>query len=137
MIALLPVEHSRAEGEPPYSTMDRLVVLDERTMKGDKLAVVTRPNGSEFVALRRSFDGNGDGFGERTYVLLSVWYRQGVGKLWRSKGCAVERAELRPLARVLLEEADRLDAEDALKPGKGERPSPALASSDNGGWGEP
>jgi hypothetical protein len=114
MLALLPVESTQTEGEPPILS-ERLIELDARTCAGNVLAEVKRPNGSRLMVTSKHYDGTSKGFGARTYIHCAIWFRKNPGKLYRSKGVAIERVEMRALAAALISEADRLDTIDVSK----------------------
>jgi hypothetical protein len=84
-----------------------LFALDERTGRGDLALVLPRRDGAaELVAVVRGWDG-ADGRPAREYVNVHVRWRAGASAQ-RTRGVALDVAELRPVALALLEVADRL-----------------------------
>jgi hypothetical protein len=65
--------------------------------------------GSALVVSARDYDGASGGE-PGTYVLLCVEFHDGAAHKCRTRGVAVRRDDLRPLARALTKYADELDA---------------------------
>jgi hypothetical protein len=68
--------------------------------------------GSALVASARDYDGASGGE-PGSYVLACVEYHDGAGFKCRTRGVALRRGDLRPVAAALLAYADALDARDA------------------------
>lgn len=104
-----------------------LFALDERTGRGDLALVLPRREGAaELVAVVRGWDG-ADGRPAREYVNVHVRWRVGASAQ-RSRGVALDVAELRPVALALLDAADRLDAAGR---GAGAGPNSARSTPDD------
>jgi hypothetical protein len=89
-----------------------LIKGDARTLRGRELLVLDRPNGSKLRLVARHYDGTGiSGTRDINYINAHVLFRKpGSGLPFRTRGVMFESGELREVARVLLEEADKLDA---------------------------
>ena len=71
-----------------------------------------RANDGSEIGQARFYDGTGpSGHRAVEYVNCYIVFTNPInGLAYRTRGCMVERAEMRAVARALLEEADRLDS---------------------------
>lgn len=102
--ALAPIVRCDESTVRDYAVM----TLDERAAGGEVALSLPRRNGAaECVVAVRTWDGS-DGKPARTYANAHVrWHGKG-GKSARTRGIAIEAAELRPVAETLLALAEKL-----------------------------
>jgi hypothetical protein len=104
------------DGDPPLREPHELIDVS-RARELAKLLEVPRLSGqglpgSALVVSSRDYDGTNGGEDHGPYVLVCTTFHDGAAYKCRTRGAAIRRAELRPVAAALLAEADRLDARD-------------------------
>jgi hypothetical protein len=107
------------EGDPSLREPHELIDVS-RARELAKLLELPRLSGqglpgSALVVSARDYDGTNGGENHGPYVLLCPTFHDGVGYKCRTRGAAIRRVELRPVAAALTAEADRLDALDAKR----------------------